>query len=90
MPLPAGIAVAEVGDNVRVAIQRSLKTGFPTVRKRLVKDLLPALRSDHGWVQDKVEGRTIGGDGRTYAVTGNDALDDATGETLFLRLGKLL
>jgi hypothetical protein len=41
-------------------------------------------------VQDKVEGLTIGGDGRTYAVTDNDALDDATGETLFLRLGKLL
>lgn len=38
----------------------------------------------------QVEGLTIGGDGRTYAVTDNDALDDATGETLFLRLGKLL
>ena len=107
IPLPADIAaavttkgfegVAEVGDNVWVAIKKIYEfdvpatwTGFPTVRKRLVKDLLPALRSDHGWVQDKVEGLTIGGDGRTYAVTDNDALDDATGETLFLRLGKLL
>ncbi len=65
-------------------------TGVPTVRKRLVKDLLPALKADNGWVQDKVEGLAIGGDGQTYAVTDNDAIDDATGETVFLRLGRLL
>jgi len=65
-------------------------TGTPTVRKTLVKDLLPALKADNGWVQDKVEGLAIGGDGRTYAVTDNDAVDDATGETVFLRLGRLL
>ncbi|MGX6601773.1 esterase-like activity of phytase family protein [Micromonosporaceae bacterium Da 78-11] len=65
-------------------------TGVPTVKKRLVKDLLPALRADQGWVQDKVEGLAIGGDGQTYAVTDNDAIDDATGETVFLRLGHLL
>ena len=65
-------------------------TGLPTVRKRLVADLLPALRADRGWVQDKVEGLAVGGDGRTYAVTDNDAVDDATGETVFLRLGHLL
>ncbi|MGK5684742.1 esterase-like activity of phytase family protein [Actinoplanes sp. URMC 104] len=65
-------------------------TGTPTVRKRLVKDLLPLLRADNGWVQDKVEGLAVGGDGQTYAVTDNDALDDATGETVFLRLGRLL
>ncbi|MET0424317.1 MAG: esterase-like activity of phytase family protein [Actinoplanes sp.] len=65
-------------------------TGLPTVKKRLVADLLPALQADHGWVQDKVEGLAVGGDGRTYAVTDNDAIDDATGETVFLRLGRLL
>lgn len=65
-------------------------TGLPTVRKQLVRDLLPALRADNGWVQDKVEGLAVGGDGRTYAVTDNDGLDDATGETVFLRLGRLL
>ncbi|WP_306214229.1 esterase-like activity of phytase family protein [Actinoplanes sp. RD1] len=64
-------------------------TGVPTVRKRLVKDLLPALRADHGWVQDKVEGLAIAGNGQAYAVTDNDAIDDATGETVFLRLGRL-
>ncbi|MBM2623270.1 esterase-like activity of phytase family protein [Actinoplanes sp. LDG1-06] len=65
-------------------------TGTPTVRKKLVKDLLPLLKADNGWVQDKVEGLAIGGDGQTYAVTDNDAIDDATGETVFLRLGRLL
>ncbi|GAA1626549.1 esterase-like activity of phytase family protein [Actinoplanes couchii] len=65
-------------------------TGTPTVRKKLAKDLLPLLKSDNGWVQDKVEGLTVAGNGRTYAVTDNDGLDDATGETVFLDLGRLL
>ncbi|MEV4347340.1 esterase-like activity of phytase family protein [Actinoplanes sp. NPDC049596] len=64
-------------------------TGVPTVKKKLVKDLLPALKADHGWVQDKVEGLATAGNGQTYAVTDNDAIDDATGETVFLRLGRL-
>lgn len=65
-------------------------TGTPTVTKKLVKDVLPALRTDNGWVQDKLEGLAVAGNGRTYAVTDNDAIDDATGETVFLDLGKLL
>jgi hypothetical protein len=65
-------------------------TGFPIVEKRLVKDMLPLLGSDHGWVQDKLEGLAVAGDGQTYAVTDNDAIDDATGETQFFRLGRLL
>ena len=60
---------------------------LPVVRKRLAVDLLPLLRADNGWVQDKVEGLTIGRDGQVYAVTDNDGVEDATGETLFLRLG---
>ncbi|MFD0517382.1 esterase-like activity of phytase family protein [Paractinoplanes durhamensis] len=63
-------------------------TGFPTVPKRLAKDLLPLLKSDHGWVQDKIEGLAIAGNGHAYAVTDNDALDDATGETQFFRLNQ--
>ncbi|MEU7909016.1 esterase-like activity of phytase family protein [Actinoplanes sp. NPDC049118] len=64
-------------------------TGVPVVGKRLVRDLLPALRADRGWVQDKVEGLAVAADGQAYAVTDNDAVDDATGETVFLRLGRL-
>ncbi|GIF37596.1 esterase-like activity of phytase family protein [Actinoplanes xinjiangensis] len=65
-------------------------TGTPIVSKKPVKDLLPLLRADGGWVQDKVEGLAVAGNGRTYAVTDNDGLDDATGETVFLDLGRLL
>ncbi|MEU4691048.1 esterase-like activity of phytase family protein [Actinoplanes sp. NPDC023714] len=65
-------------------------SGVPTVAKKLRKDLLPQLKAGGGWVQDKVEGLAVAGDGRTYAVTDNDGLDDATGETVFLDLGRLL
>ncbi|WP_307865022.1 esterase-like activity of phytase family protein [Myceligenerans salitolerans] len=56
--------------------------------KQLAIDVLPHLRATNGWTQEKLEGLTIGGDGHVYAVTDNDALDDATGETVFLDLGK--
>lgn len=59
----------------------------PVLRKRLAIDVLPALRATNGWTQEKLEGLTIGGDGRVYAVTDNDGVQDATGETVFLDLG---
>lgn len=61
---------------------------LPVLRKRLAVDVLPALRATRGWTQEKLEGLTVGGDGRLYAVTDNDGLDDATGETVLLRLGR--
>lgn len=60
---------------------------LPILRKKLVYDVLPDLRATNGWTQEKLEGLTIGADGRVYAVTDNDAVQDATGETVFLRLG---
>lgn len=50
-------------------------------------DVLPALRSTAGWTQEKLEGFAVAADGRLYGVTDNDGLKDATGETVFLRLG---
>ncbi|MGW2281869.1 esterase-like activity of phytase family protein [Streptomyces sp. NPDC001770] len=55
--------------------------------KTLAKDVLPELRATNGWTQEKLEGLTVGADGQVYAVTDNDGLADATGETVFLRLG---
>ncbi|WP_426241882.1 esterase-like activity of phytase family protein [Nocardioides sp. LHG3406-4] len=55
--------------------------------KKLAVDVLPALRATHGWTQEKLEGLTIGADRQVYAVTDNDGLSDATGETVLLRLG---
>lgn len=59
----------------------------PVLRKKLAIDVLPALRATNGWTQEKLEGLTIGGDGHVYAVTDNDGVQDATGETVFLDLG---
>ncbi|MGJ4111456.1 esterase-like activity of phytase family protein [Corynebacterium macclintockiae] len=62
---------------------------LPMVKKELAVDVLPKLRATNGWTQEKLEGFTIAADGQMYAVTDNDALEDATGETVFLRLGKV-
>ena len=58
-----------------------------TLTKTLAATCVPALRATNGWTQEKLEGLTIGGDGQVYAVTDNDGLKDATGETVLLRLG---
>lgn len=57
------------------------------VTKTLAHDVLPDLRATHGWTQEKLEGLTVGGDGTVWAITDNDGLDDATGETVLLSLG---
>lgn len=63
-------------------------TTTPTpLTKELAVDVLPSMRALAGWTQEKLEGLTIGADGEVYAVTDNDGLDDATGETQLLRLG---
>ncbi|WP_352396488.1 esterase-like activity of phytase family protein [Kineosporia sp. NBRC 101677] len=61
---------------------------LPVLPKKLAVDVLPHLQATNGWTQEKLEGLTIGGDGEVYVSTDNDALDDATGETVFLKLGK--
>ena len=61
---------------------------LPVLDKTLAIDVLPALRATNGWTQEKLEGFTIAADGALYGVTDNDGLKDATGETVFLRLGR--
>ncbi|GIG66558.1 esterase-like activity of phytase family protein [Phytomonospora endophytica] len=60
----------------------------PLAAKKSAIDVLPVLTAGHGWTQDKLEGLAIAGNGRVYAVTDNDAVEDATGETVFADLGK--
>ncbi|PZO80840.1 MAG: alkaline phosphatase [Mesorhizobium amorphae] len=62
---------------------------LPLVSKTLVRDLLPELQAPRGYVLDKVEGFAIDGTGEAFAVTDNDGVDDASGETQFLRLGRI-
>ncbi|WP_280434011.1 esterase-like activity of phytase family protein [Nocardia carnea] len=73
--IPVGGGVTTAGEDPRV------------LPKTLVRDLLPTLRATNGFVQEKVEGLTVGGNGNLYVVTDNDGLDDANGETVFLDLG---
>ncbi|WP_309103735.1 esterase-like activity of phytase family protein [Microbacterium sp.] len=57
------------------------------LEKTTAIDMLPHLRDTAGWTQEKLEGFALAADGRLYGVTDNDGLKDATGETVFLRLG---
>jgi hypothetical protein len=59
---------------------------YPVLNKSLVRDILPDLGQGTGWTPDKPEGMTLGLNGTLYIVTDNDGLDDAVGETRFLRL----
>jgi len=63
---------------------------FPLLSKSLAIDVLPAMQAGKGWVHDKLEGLARTADGTVYVVTDNDGVDDSTGETQFLNLGKAL
>lgn len=60
---------------------------LPVVSKELVKDLIPDLQAQGGYVVDKVEGLAIMPDGTIYASTDNDGVDDSSGETFFWAIG---
>ncbi|GAA1130530.1 esterase-like activity of phytase family protein [Citricoccus alkalitolerans] len=59
----------------------------PVLEKTEAIDVLPRLQGLNGWTQEKLEGLAIAGNGNVYAVTDNDGVEDATGETVFLDLG---
>jgi len=61
--------------------------GLETISKTLLVDVLPDLEKASIWTAEKLEGLAVAADGQIYAVTDNDGLDDATGETVFLNLG---
>jgi hypothetical protein len=70
-----------------VDLDEATGTGLPLLTKTLVRDLVPDLRASNGWVQEKVEGLTVGGDGRVYLVTDKNGVEDAASETVFAALG---
>ena len=53
------------------------------VSKEEVHDFIPDLKATGGYVVDKLEGFTFDKDGKAFAVTDNDGVDDSSGETLF-------
>lgn len=83
---------AEVKRIYTIDIPRAPRRGppppLPILAKTLARDLLPDLAADNGWVQEKVEGLAVARNRQVYVVTDNDGVEDATGETVFLRLGR--
>jgi hypothetical protein len=64
----------------------------PLVAKTFAYDLLPALTAGGGAAHDKPEGLAVVGDGpvrRLVGVVDNDGVEDAPGESVFLRLGRI-
>jgi hypothetical protein len=60
--------------------------GLVTINKILLRNVLPALEAASIWTTEKLEGLAVTADGKAYIVSDNDGLDDATGETVFLRI----
>ncbi|MBC7312578.1 MAG: alkaline phosphatase, partial [Rhizobium sp.] len=57
---------------------------LPLVKKEEAHDFLPDLKAaTNGYVLDKLEGFTFDAEGKAFAVTDNDGVDDSSGETLF-------
>jgi hypothetical protein len=56
--------------------------------ERQVYDLLPALNANNGWITDKPEGIAVTWSGETYVVTDIDGVEDWSGESWFLDLGR--
>ena len=62
---------------------------IPVIEKTLIRDLIPDLASPNGFVLDKIESFAIDVDGNAFIITDNDGVDDHSGETVFLNLGKI-
>ena len=63
--------------------------GLVTIEKEQLMNLKSKMKQHSIWTAEKLEGLTVTVDGIIFAVTDNDGLYDATGETLFFRLTKL-
>lgn len=66
----------------------ALADGEVTRSSKAAYDLLPDMRASNGWISDKVEGLAVTRHGRVYVVTDNDGVDEWSGETQLLRLGR--
>ncbi len=64
-------------------------TEIPVLAKTEIRDLVPDLAAPNGFVLDKVESFAIDADGDAIIITDNDGVDDHSGETLLIRIGKV-
>ncbi|WP_418907654.1 esterase-like activity of phytase family protein [Glutamicibacter endophyticus] len=71
----------------QVTLPEPVAGQVPMLHKKLAVDVMPSLTGDNGRVQEKLEGLGVTGSGQVYVVSDNDAVKDATGETVFAHLG---
>ena len=64
-------------------------TDGETLTKTLIKDIKPVLGATTGTLIEKVEGTALMSNGDVYIVTDNDGVNDHSGETQLINLGKL-
>ncbi|MBT0957480.1 esterase-like activity of phytase family protein [Alphaproteobacteria bacterium KMM 3653] len=69
-------------------VPAELGSTLHVVSKEEVRDLIPDLASNGGYIVDKVEGLAIFPDGTAWISTDNDGVDDSSGETFFWSPGK--
>ncbi|PJE38189.1 alkaline phosphatase [Pseudooceanicola lipolyticus] len=83
---------AKIKQITRVALSEMqpapLDGELKVVTKEVVRDLIPDLAANAGYVVDKVEGLAIATDGTVFVSTDNDGVDDSSGETFFWTVGK--
>ena len=60
-----------------------------TVSKTLVRDLMSDLNATGGLVPEKIEGLAVTRKGKVFIVNDNDGVEDNSGETQLINLGKL-
>lgn len=65
-------------------------TDGSVLRKTLVRDLMPDLRATRGLILEKVEGLAVLPNREVIVVTDNDGVNDSSGETQLIRLGRIL
>lgn len=61
-----------------------------TVTKTLVRDLMPDLAATGALTYEKIEGTAVTSEGNVYIINDNDGVDDNSGETQLINLGKTL
>lgn len=62
---------------------------LPVVSKQEVRDFIPDLAANSGYVVDKVESFAIDAAGAGYVITDNDGVADSSGETFFWSVGTI-
>ncbi len=64
-------------------------TDGQTITKTLIKDIKPNLAAAKGNIIEKVEGAAVMANGEVYIVTDNDGVNDHSGETQLINIGKV-